>query len=165
MSNVKKSIRSNVKCQKSIRSNVKCQKSIRSNVKCQKSIRSNVKCKKSIRSNVKCQKSIRIILTERTSGVPPVIFFLEFISCVVDNYSLILISILSPCMHRKILCPKDISVIFLIGWFPREILLRGVQWSEGSDNKEYWESVATKGFPCNKLSKSWRKTNENFPLW
>ena len=74
MSNVKKSIRLNVKCQKSIRSNVKCQKSIRSNVKCQKSIRSNVKCKKSIRSNVKCQKSIRIILTERTSGVPPVIF-------------------------------------------------------------------------------------------
>ena len=74
MSNVKKSIRLNVKSQKSIRSNVKCQKSIRSNVKCQKSIRSNVKCKKSIRSNVKCQKSIRIILTERTSGVPPVIF-------------------------------------------------------------------------------------------
>ena len=74
MSNVKKSIRLNVICQKLIRSNVKCQKSIRSNVKCQKSIRSNVKCKKSIRSNVKCQKSIRIILTERTSGVPPVIF-------------------------------------------------------------------------------------------
>ena len=75
-SNVKyqKSIRSNVKCQKSIRSNVNCQKSIRSNVKCQKSIRSNVKCQKSIRSNVKCQKSIRLILTERTSGVPPVIF-------------------------------------------------------------------------------------------
>ena len=35
---------------------------------------SNVK--KSIRSNVKCQKSIRLILTERTSGVPPVNFYL-----------------------------------------------------------------------------------------
>ena len=53
-------------------SNVK--KSIRSNFKCQKSIRSNIKCQKSIRSNVKCQKSIRLILTERTSRVPPVIF-------------------------------------------------------------------------------------------
>ena len=54
---------------------VKCQKSIRSNVKCQKSIRSNVKCQKSIRSNVKSQKLIRLIFKERTSGVPPVIFF------------------------------------------------------------------------------------------
>ena len=35
-----------------------------------------VKCQKSIRSNVKCQKSIGLILTERTSGVPPVILIL-----------------------------------------------------------------------------------------
>ena len=50
------------------------QQSIRSTFKFQKSIRSNVKCQKSIRSNVKCPKSIRLILTEPTSGVPPVIF-------------------------------------------------------------------------------------------
>ena len=53
-------------------SNVKNKYGQMSNVK--KSIRSNLKCQKSTRSNVKCRKSIKLILTERTSGVPPVIF-------------------------------------------------------------------------------------------
>ena len=38
-----------------------------------------VKCQLSKINKVKCQKSIRLILTERTSGVPPVIFFLTVV--------------------------------------------------------------------------------------
>jgi len=57
---------------------VKCQMLRIKKVKCQKSIRSNVKCQKLIRSNVKCQKSMRLILTERTFGVPPVIFLIKW---------------------------------------------------------------------------------------
>ena len=56
---------------------VKSQMSKINKVKCQMSKINKVKCQKSIRSNVKCQKSIRLILTERTSGVPPVIFFCD----------------------------------------------------------------------------------------
>ena len=56
-----------------------------------KSIRSNVQCQKSIRSNVKCQDSIRLILTERTSGVPQVIFMilslLVSLKCIIPQLS------------------------------------------------------------------------------
>ena len=44
-----------------------------------------MKCQKSIGSNVKCQKSIRLILTEHTSGVPPVIFSSDRSSCTDDG--------------------------------------------------------------------------------
>ena len=36
-----------------------------------------VKCQMSKINKVKCQKSIRLITTERTSGVPPVIFYYD----------------------------------------------------------------------------------------
>ena len=74
---------STVKNQEGQLSNVKNQQGQKSNVKIKK-----VKCQKLIRSNVKCKKSIRLILTERTSGVPPVIFNIYWLTSL--PYSVVL---------------------------------------------------------------------------
>ena len=51
-----------------------------------------------MRSNVKCQKSIRLILTERTSGVPPVIFIL---------YWGVICCKLCPIYRQELLCLRS----------------------------------------------------------
>ena len=83
---------------------VKCQMSKINKVKCQMSKINKVKCHKSIRSNVKCQKSIRLILTERTSGVPPIIYGTTVIHISKSNTFNNCICICNNCNHVKLCC-------------------------------------------------------------